>query len=38
LIGVIAGNQSNREAARRHLQDNLFWVSETELIGLTRRL
>jgi hypothetical protein len=38
LIGVIAGNQSNEKAAQRHLQDNLFWVSKTELIGLTRRL
>jgi len=31
LIGIIAGIQSNRPAAQRHLQDNLFWAADGAL-------
>jgi hypothetical protein len=38
LIGWIADTQSNGKRAKRHLQDNLFWRPQAEVIGLTRRL
>jgi hypothetical protein len=35
LIGDFADIRSNRPAAKRHVQDNLFWPLQAAFIALT---